>query len=67
MKMKKTSVRRRVNALVLMLAVFATVAGGLVLLATPSVEAARCCWVMVCSTTPPYACWEQCKPCPKFP
>ena len=63
----KKNVHRQVRALVLMVAVFATIAGGLVLVTTPPAEAARCCWVMVCSNTPPYACWEQCKPCPKFP
>ena len=54
----------RIKGLVLLLAVVATMAGGLVLLSPPPVEAARCCWVMVCSNT---ACWEECRTCPKFP
>jgi len=58
---------KRIRGLVLSFAVAATFTGGIALLAAPPVEAARCCWVMVCSNTPPYACWEECRPCPKFP
>jgi len=61
------NVRTRTKRAVLLLAIVATVTGGFMLLATPDVEAARCCRVMVCSDTPPYACWEECRPCPKFP
>jgi hypothetical protein len=61
------SIRARIKGFVLLLAVVTTIAAGLVLMATPPVEAARCCWVMVCSNKPPYACWEECRPCPKFP
>ena len=61
------NVRTRIKRIALLVAIVATVAGGLVSLATPPVEAARCCWVMRCSNTPPYACWEECRPCPKFP
>ncbi len=58
------NVRARIKGLVLLLAVVAPVAGTIVVLATPPAEAARCCWVMVCSN---YGCWEECRPCPKFP
>jgi hypothetical protein len=58
------NVRTRIRGIVLLAALAMAGAGGLVLLATPPVEAARCCWVMVCS---PYACWEECRTCPKFP
>jgi len=57
----------RIKGLIVLFAVLVSIAGGIVLLATPPAEAARCCWVMVCSTSPPYACWEVCKPCPRGP
>lgn len=60
------NLRARIKGLVLLLAVAATVTGSMVLLASSSVEAGTCrCWVTVCSPSPPYACYEQCKPCPK--
>ncbi len=59
--------RHRVTGLVLLFAVVAGVIGGAILMWTPPVEAKRCCWVMVCSENPPYACWEECRTCPKFP
>lgn len=49
----------------LLCAVVFTLVAGLVVLAAPPAEAARCCWVMVCSDNPP-ACWEVCRTCPKF-
>lgn len=58
------SIRTRLRAVVLMAALAMTGVGGLVLLASRPVEAARCCWVMVCS---PYGCWEECRTCPKTP
>jgi hypothetical protein len=61
------NIRTRIPALVLLLAVVFSLAGGLAMLATTPAEAARCCWVMVCSNTPPYVCWEECRTCPKFP
>ena len=61
------SVRTRVRGLVVLVAVLAGVAGGAAVLWTPPAQAARCCKVMVCSNTPPYACWEECRTCPKFP
>ena len=57
----------RIRRLVLLLALAASVGGSLAALMSPPVEAARCCRVMVCSNTPPYACWEECRTCPKFP
>jgi hypothetical protein len=55
------------RGILVLVAIAATVMGGAALFFTPQAEAARCCWVMVCSNTPPYACWEVCKTCPKFP
>jgi hypothetical protein len=60
-------VRARIVGLVALLAIVVTVMGGIVILYTPPAEAARCCWVMVCSEKPPYNCWEECRRCPKFP
>lgn len=54
------------KALVCAFAFVAILAGGLTLIPAQKVEAARCCWVMVCSTSPPFACWEVCKTCPKL-
>jgi len=58
---------RRLRALVLLCCVGATITAGLALLSTTEVRAARCCWVMVCQSAPPYACYEKCVTCPKFP
>ncbi|HEX5043817.1 MAG TPA: hypothetical protein VFV75_12975 [Candidatus Polarisedimenticolaceae bacterium] len=58
---------RRVRALVLLCCVAAGVTAGVALLSTTEVRAARCCYVMVCQTAPPYACYEKCVTCPKFP
>ena len=58
------NVRTRLRGMVLLAALLMTAAAGLVLMATTPVEAAKCCWVMVCS---PYGCWEECRTCPKFP
>lgn len=54
------------KALVGLFAVVAVLAGGMTLLAPTKAQASRCCWVMVCSNTPPIVCWEECRPCPKF-
>jgi hypothetical protein len=61
------TIHKRMRGLLALVAVAAIVMGGGTLLWTPPANAARCCWVMVCSNTPPYACWEVCKTCPKFP
>jgi hypothetical protein len=61
------SIRTPMRGFLVLFAVAATVMAGATLLGTPAAKAARCCWVMVCSNTPPYACWEVCKTCPKFP
>ena len=34
---------------------------------TEEADAARCCWVMVCTVNPPIICWEECRPCPPGP
>jgi hypothetical protein len=60
------SSRTWIRGLLVAIAVVAGVIGGAAMLGTPA-EAARCCKVMVCSNTPPYACWEECRTCPKFP
>jgi len=60
------SIRTRIRGLVVVIAVVAGILGGAAMLWTPA-HAARCCKVMVCSNTPPYACWEECRTCPKFP
>ena len=56
-------IRTWIRGLVVVVAVVAGVIGGAAMLWTPA-QAARCCKVMVCS---PYACWEECRTCPKFP
>lgn len=57
-------VNARIRGFMLLIGVAFTVLAGLATLATPPVEAARCCWVMVCS---PAGCWEECRTCPKLP
>ncbi|MDX9856694.1 MAG: hypothetical protein RBT76_02775 [candidate division Zixibacteria bacterium] len=54
------------RALVLTLALVMVFLGAFTITAPTKVEAARCCWVMVCTTTPPIVCWEVCRPCPKL-
>ena len=61
------SVHTRIKGLVVLAFVAVSVLCSAALLWTPRAEAARCCRVMVCSNTPPYACWEECRTCPKFP
>jgi hypothetical protein len=61
------SVRKRINGMVVLIAVVAGVLGGAMLLWTPPAEAKRCCYVMVCSTQPPVVCWEVCRTCPRLP
>ena len=58
--------RTWIHGLKVLIAVVSVVIGGTAMMGTPA-EAARCCKVMVCSNTPPYACWEECRTCPKFP
>ena len=60
------SMRSWIRGLVVVAAVVAGVIGSAAILATPA-QAAKCCKVMVCSNTPPYACWEECRTCPRFP
>ena len=58
---------RKVKALVLIFAFVVLFAGAFSIVTTEDVSAARCCWVMVCTTEPPIYCWEECVPCPTFP
>jgi len=55
---------KRFKAVVLLFALAVTLAGAFTLMNSRKVEAAKCCWVMVCTTSPPIVCWEVCKPCP---
>jgi hypothetical protein len=55
------------KAIVLLFALFAILCGGFTMISASQVEAAKCCWVRVCSNLPPYACWDECRPCPRFP
>ena len=57
---------KKLQALVLLFAFTVILFGGLTLTTSKRVEAAKCCWVMVCQTAPPYACWEVCRPCPRL-
>ena len=59
------NVRARIRGLMLLIAVVFTVLAGFATLATPPVEAARCCWVMVCDASG--ACYHKCVTCPKLP
>ena len=58
---------KKVKALVLLFAFLAIFLGGFTMTSSSKVEAAKCCWVTVCTTTPPIVCWSVCKPCPKLP
>ncbi len=58
---------RAMKTLALLFALFVVIIGGFTITTAGKVEAARCCWVMVCTIEPPIYCWEVCKPCPKFP
>ena len=55
---------KMMKALVGLFAVVAVVAGGITLLTPTKADAKKCCYVMVCTNTPPIVCWEVCKPCP---
>jgi len=55
---------KKIKALVLLFAFLAIFAGGFTMMTSTPVEAARCCWVMVCTINPPIVCWEVCVKCP---
>lgn len=55
---------KKLKALALLFAVFAITAGISASMTSRDVEAARCCWVMVCTSSPPIVCYEVCVPCP---
>jgi len=54
----------KIKALVLLFAVTTILAGAFTVTSSKKVEAAKCCWVMVCG---PVGCWEVCKTCPRLP
>lgn len=58
---------RRLKAVVLIFAFVVLFIGGFTIVTSDSTEAARCCWVRVCSEIPPYPCWDECRPCPPPP
>jgi len=58
---------KKFKALILLFAFLAIFVGGFTAMDAPKAEAARCCWVMVCTVNPPIICWEECRPCPRFP
>lgn len=57
----------KIKALVVILALVVLFAGAFTILSTDTVEAARCCWVRVCTVNPPIYCWDECVPCPPGP
>lgn len=58
---------KKIKALVLVFALAAALAGGFTAMNSSKAEANRCCWVMVCTISPPYYCWEMCVTCPTLP
>ena len=54
---------RRIKALMLVFAVAILFVGAFSIFAAPETQAKPCCWVMVCTTSPPIICWEVCRPC----
>jgi hypothetical protein len=40
--------------------------GGFSITSASKVEAAKCCWVRVCTVNPPIVCWDVCRPCPRL-
>jgi len=58
---------KKIKTLALVFALAAALTGGFTLFNSSKAEARRCCWVMYCTVTPPYYCWEVCVTCPTFP
>jgi len=58
---------RKIKAPVLVFALVVLFAGAFTIISTDTVEAKYCCWVRVCTTTPPIVCWDECRPCPPLP
>ena len=54
---------KKLKALVLLFAFAVILVGGFTM-TSPKVDAAKCCWVMVCTVNPPIICLEVCKKCP---
>lgn len=61
------SLLRRIQCVALFLGSVVAVGAVLALATSTSAHARPCCWVMVCDTQPPYACYHKCVVCPKFP
>ena len=57
---------KMLKAMVCLVAFAAVLAGGFTMMTAKKAEAARCCYVMVCTVSQPVVCWEVCKPCPKL-
>lgn len=53
-----------IKSLVFSVALVALALGALTIAAPSKAQASRCCWVMVCTQTPPIVCWEECVRCP---
>ncbi len=60
------TVLRNIKVLVLLFAFIVLFAGAFTIVSTPTTTAANCCWVRVCTSTPPIVCWDECRPCPPF-
>jgi hypothetical protein len=52
------------KALVVTLALLVVFSGAFTIMSASSADAARCCWVRVCTVNPPMICWDICVPCP---
>jgi hypothetical protein len=55
---------RKLRFLAIVFVLVAVFAGAFTTMTAQQVDAAKCCWVRVCMTYPPYSCWDECVPCP---
>ncbi|MDP3025589.1 MAG: hypothetical protein Q8O10_08655 [candidate division Zixibacteria bacterium] len=58
---------RKMRAFALVFAVLTVALGFAMINAPKPADAARLCCYRVCTINPPITCWDECKPCPKFP
>lgn len=65
-EVKQMTKFKLVKALVLLLAFMVLFLGGFSITSASKVEAAKCCWVHVCTVNPPIICWDECRPCPRL-
>ena len=56
--------RKSLKALVVIFALMVVFSGAFTIMSTGSADAAKCCWVRVCTVNPPIICWDECRPCP---